>query len=184
MVRAPEPTSQTSWVLTTMASHVRERRDAGLPHAADPPHPSAGRAYTATLRALTLSMSRGAARVELPPSLAHVARRRNGELLAPRQAPPRHAPVRHVPRRHQSAFDWPDPALRQDDRDTVRIRTCVTDRVPSSRAATCPPGQGRWASTATLSSLLPTARIAQRASSKRHLITESVQPTSFQVHPM
>lgn len=110
--------------------------------------------------------------------------RRNEELLAPRQAPPRHAPVGRVLRRHQSAFDWLDPASRQDDRDTVRNRTCVTDRAPFSRATTCPPGQGRWASTVTLSSRPPTARIAQRANSKRHLVTESLQPTSFQVHPM
>lgn len=53
MVRAPESTPQTSWVLTTMASHADVRRGVGFPHAADPPRPSAGRAYTATLRVLT-----------------------------------------------------------------------------------------------------------------------------------
>lgn len=87
-------------------------------------------------------LSRGAARVELPPSPVRVAFHQGGSLLAPHQASPWHAPVGRVPRRRQSAFDWLEPAFQQGGRDTARNRARAIDRVPSSRRAAHPPGQG------------------------------------------
>jgi hypothetical protein len=141
----------------------------GCPGVADPPRPSAGRAYTHFAACSDALMSRKAARVELPPHPEHASSRRSGSWLTSRQATPNHTRIRRVPRRRQSAFDRSDPCFAAGRSQRRTNRTNAYDRAPSSHRTAKPAWLGHWAYRHAAITLSTHAACASRACEKRRL---------------
>jgi hypothetical protein len=141
----------------------------GCPVVADPPHLSAGRAYTCIAACSDALMSRKAARIELPPHPERASSRRSGPWLTSRQTPLNHTRVRNVPHRRQSAFDWLDPCLAAGRSQGRTNRSSVYDPAPSSHRTAKPAWLGHWAY--RHAAITPSTRhaCAPRAREKRRL---------------
>lgn len=141
----------------------------GCPDVADPPRPSAGRAYTYFAARSDALMSYKAARSELPshPERHEPPKRSLGSLCTRRRQSPRGLSVCLAEAR--APLIGLNPTLRQDGRNAERNRTTVHDRTPSSHRTVKPAWSGHWAYRHAAITLSTHAACAPRACEKRRL---------------